>query len=111
MEILSVRATEGSTYVVTCTFTDEDGDAVTPDTDVTWTVRKTDGTQVSTGTASKAATVNVIIKGSDLSAADTSGDAQTLTLILETTYTSSLGVGLPLVKMAKFSVDNELGVP
>ena len=108
MSILSVRATEGSTYVVTCVCTTEAGDVVTPDTDITWTVRSADGTQISTGTAAKAASVDVIIKGTDLSAPATTGKTQTLTLILETTYTSALGIGLPLVKIVDFTLDNEL---
>lgn len=111
MEIIQTRATEGSTLIITCTFVDENGSAITPASNIVWTVRKADGTQVSTGTVSAAATAYVVIKGTDLSAGATSGDAQTMTLILETTYNGDRGSGLPLVKMAKFSIDNELGVP
>lgn len=111
MDIIQSRAVEGSTLVITCTFESDDGSAVTPASNVEWTVRKTDGTQVSSGSVSAAETVYVVIKGSDLSAGATSGDSQTMTLILETTYNSARGTGLPVVKMCKFTVDNELGVP
>lgn len=111
MEIIETRFTEGSTAVFTCTFTDENGDTVTPTSDITWTVRSADSTQISTGTESAAETVYIVIKGTDLSAPASSGEAQILTLIIETTYDSDLGDDFPLVKIVKFSVENEFGVP
>ena len=40
-----------------------------------------------------------------------SGDSQILMLIVKTTYNSSLGNDFPLVKVIKFALDNEPGVP
>lgn len=111
MEILQQRLTEGSTAIFTCTFKDENDDAITPASDVDWTVRTADGTQVSSGSETAAATVYIVIKGTELAAPAESGDSQVLTLIVETTYNSILGNGFPLVKIAKFTLDNEPGVP
>ena len=111
MEIIQNRLTEGSTAIFTCTFEDENGDAETPVSDVEWTVRTADGTQVSSGSETAAATVNIVIKGSELSAPAESGDSQILTLIVSTTYNSSLGNGFPLKKIMKFALDNEPGTP
>ena len=111
MQIIQTTLTEGSTAIFTCTFQDEDGDAVTPASDVDWTVRTADGTQVSSGSETAAATVYIVIKGSDLSAPAESGETQVLHLIIETTYDSALGNGFPLVKIIKFKLDNEPGQP
>ena len=111
MQTIQTILTEGSTAIFTCTFTDEDGDAITPASTVDWTVRTADGTQISTGSETAAATVYIVIKGSDLAAPAESGETQVLTLIIETTYNSSLGNGFPLVKIVKFKLDNEPGSP
>ena len=111
MEIMHTRSTEGSTAIFICTFEDENGDTITPASSVLWTVRTVDGTQVSSGTESAAATVNIVVSGSNLSAPAESGDSQTLILVIKTTYNGAQGNGLPLVKLVQFLLDNEPGQP
>lgn len=104
--VLIVTATEGSTYVVTAAFTDEDGDAVVP-ASITWTltdsqgsvINERDGVEVET----PAASVDILLQGADLEA-DPSGGGYLL-FTIDATYNSSLGSGLPLVGQCRIEVD------
>ena len=111
MEMLHKILTEGSTAIFTCTFEDEDGAAITPASVVNWTIRSADGTQISSGSETAAATVYIVPSGTELSAPAESGEGQVLILVVETTYNGAQGNGLPIVKMVKFKLDNEPGQP
>lgn len=102
---LTTEAVERSTYVVDLTFTDENGDAVTP-TAVTWTLTDELGNVVNgrdAVSATAAATVTVVLSGLDLAVG---GDLVGVwrRLLVEATYTSDLGAGLPLKDEIRFKI-------
>jgi len=108
--MLTVRAVEKSTYIVTTVFTNEAGSSVTPLT-VVWTLTDADGTVVNDREAveeTPASTVNIVLTGDDL-AIDTG--AKTIRIVtVEATYDSDYGSGLYLKKAAVFNVENLLTV-
>jgi len=103
-------ANEKGTIVITCAFTDEDGDPVVPTT-IKWTL--TDGAgdvinereQVSV--LVPAATTYIVLSGDDLEleATDTSQYVNRYFLI-EATYTSTYGTNLPLRDSTYFKIEN-----
>lgn len=108
MVTLSTNATDGSTYVVTATFTDEAGDSVVPNT-LTWSLRDGTGGIVNSRdevSLSPAASVTIVLQGDDLLYAD----GATRYLTVEGDYDSTNGSGLPLTAEVRFSVDNLVGV-
>ena len=110
MDILVTPAVEGGAYNVTVgPFTDFNGDAVTPKTDVVWTVFDRHDVQISTGTVTAAATVQIVIKGTDLKVTDKLVDQVVHKLKIATTYDSDLGNDMPFVKFVKFPVENDPG--
>ena len=111
MKHLTVLATEGSTYVVVCTFKDEDGSVITPASTVYWKLLTPAGGEVSSGSKAAANPTKIVLSGSDLSVTDTEGLQKFLYLKVWTTYNSSLGAGLPLVQMARIPIDNALDTP
>jgi hypothetical protein len=108
--MLNKIATEGSTYVVTATFKDEAGEAVTPSGDVVWTLYDSKATQISTGTVGAAASVDIVIQGDDLVLPSNTKDEQILTLVVETTYDSTIGDDNELVEVETIRVKNNPGV-
>ena len=111
--LLSVHATEKSTYIVTITFTDEDGAAVTPDT-IKWTLTDLYNTVINSledvAIAVPAASNDVLLKGDDLEILG-SGDDGARVFTVEATYTSlAFGANLPLKGSARFSVDDLIAV-
>lgn len=107
--ILSTKAKEESTYIITATFTDEDGNSVAP-TSLSWTLTNIDGTvmnsksAVSVGTSSLASSVNIVLSGEDLSM-ESSSSTETRILTIEGTYNSTLGTGLPIKDNIKFKIE------
>ncbi len=106
-----MAAVEDGTYVITARFTDENSAAVVPSA-ITWTLLGLDGNVINSRTkvavAVPATTISVVLSGNDLAlTASDSGDRR---LLVEATYTSSLGTGLPLKKEYNFSIDNLAGV-
>lgn len=112
--ILTVKAQEKSTYVITAAFKDEDGQDVIPDS-ATWTLTDEDGTVINSRQAVTisplAASVNIVLVCDDL-AVDTgfSGTAQERIFTVSAIYTSSLGSGLCLKNSCRFYVDNLVAV-
>ena len=102
---LTVTATESSTYIVNATFTDEEGDPLTP-TSLTWTLTDDEGNVINSRSAvvvsSPASSNDIVLSGDDLDP----GDSEQADLIFTTnaTYNSSLGSGLPLVAQCKIPV-------
>lgn len=111
LTILRTLATEGSTYVVNCTFTDEDGNTVTPVSTISWRLLDSAGTELSSGTKAAAASVNIVLTDSDISVTGTRRGNAFLTLVVSTTYNSSAGSGLSLVDTARFQAINVLDTP
>lgn len=108
---LTELATEGSTYVINCTFTDEDGSTVTPQSNVAWRLLDSSGTQLSSGTESPAASVSIVLTDSDIVVSDNTRGFVFLTLVVSTTYNSDAGSGLSLVDTARFQAINVLDTP
>lgn len=109
---LTVDATEGSTYIVTAAFTDEDDVAVVPDT-ITWTLTDTLGTVVNSrqdvSVAVPASSIEVVLSGDDLVVEGYNSPVRVFTI--EATYTSGThGAGLPLTGAATFTVESLAGV-
>lgn len=107
--VLPTHAVEKSTYVVTVTFTDENGAACDP-VSMTWTLTDSAGTVVNSRedvvVAAPASVVKVVLSGNDL---DPTSDAMRY-LTVEGTYNSDLGSGLPFKDQAQFVIDNLLAV-
>ena len=107
--IRDITATEGSTVVATCTFTSEAGDSVIPASDVLWKLVDPSWTELDSGTVSAAASVDIVI--SSISLSIEVREVVWLTLIVETTYDSANGTGLPLVEHCRFPCYNLLDRP
>ncbi len=99
---LTVKAVEGSTYVVTIKFFDENGQPVVPNT-AEWTLTDEDGNIVNSRDGveigSPDSTIEVLLGGSDLP-----GPGNVL-FAVDATYDSALGTDLPLVDQIRIRVD------
>ena len=109
--ILRTRAKENSTYIVTVTFYDEDGNQVPP-TAVQWSLTDKSGTVINGRedvVLSPAEEVEIVLYGADL-AVGTPTAAQRY-LLVEASYNSSLGSNLPLNEEALFFIDGIVDIP
>jgi len=110
---------EKGTVGIEISFTDEDGNAVPPDsiTSITWTLTNMPASYTETPTVinnrkdvsvTPDSTVTVVLKGDDLSLLSTELDESFVdrVLSLEYTYTSSYGSGLPGKAQYIFTVEN-----
>ncbi len=105
-----MAAIEESTYIITAIFTDDSGVAMTPLT-LTWSLTDLDGTIINSRnkvTATVATSYDVVLSGDDL--ALSAGDSGNRRLLMEGTYTSSAGTGLPFRKTYQFAIENLVGV-
>ncbi len=106
---LTVKATEESTYVVTASFTDEDGTAIIP-TEIKWTLTDAIGNVINNRedvVVTPASEINIVLTGDDL--AFQSGETGLYTdriVTVEGKYNSSLGTGLNLKGAALFQIEN-----
>lgn len=108
--ITATRAIEKSTFVVTAAFTDESGDAVTPNA-LTWTLTKSDGTIINSRedvSATPDTSINIVLSGDDLQVF--AGDNYQRVLTLKGDYDSDLGSSLPLNDELYFSVEDLVNV-
>lgn len=102
---------EQSTGAFDCVFTDENGDSVTPDS-VKWTITDSSGNVINEReqvvVASPEATTTITIYGDDLKILESeAGNAYVARfIVVEGTYTSKLGAGLPTTEEAYFTVKN-----
>ena len=105
---LSKYAVEKSTFAVQCAFTDEDDDAVTPDS-ITWSLCATDGTIINSRedvSISPASTVTIVLSGDDLRIQSSGNVSEDRYLEVSAVYDSDLGNNLPLKDRAEFKVIN-----
>jgi hypothetical protein len=106
---LTDNAQEQSTYAITVVFTDDNGDVVTPNTGLNWSLYNRAGSVVnSRGTVSitAAGTVTIALYGSDLDV----DDGYERYLLVQGTYSSSLGTAMPLKQQARFHIADLVGV-
>ena len=105
---ITTKAVEKSTYVVSVSFTDENGDSVVPDS-VKWTLLNIYGNEINdrleVEITSLSNEIDIVLSGDDLVVEDGVEEA-TRILIIEATYTSTLGSGLPMNAQMEFSVVN-----
>lgn len=94
----------GGTGILTATFTDENGNSVTPNM-VTWTLKQY-GVVVNARenvSVSPAPEVDIVLSGDDL----VGGGGQCL--IVNATYDSDAGLGLPMCDWIEFNVKRSCG--
>jgi len=110
---ITTTAPEKGTFGITCTFTDEDGDALTPDT-LTWTLTDMDGSVINSrqdvSVSSLSSSVTITLSGDDLALTTTTSQGRKRRFAIEGTYDSDLGDNLPLTGECEFSIDSFLGV-
>lgn len=108
-EMLEDIAEEQGTYVVNCSFKDEDGEDVIP-TSIKWTLTTVGGEVVNersdVSVASPAASVDLVLSGADLQLLSHKESFSSRILTIKALYNSSLGNGLPLNKAVRFKVRN-----
>jgi len=104
---VATPANEKSTLVITASFTDEAGSAVTPDS-IAWTLTNDGGRNIINRredvSATPASSVNIVLSGDDLALSNDADATRRLTI--EATYTSTYGSGLPLKESVSFTVSN-----
>jgi hypothetical protein len=108
MITLTTRAADKGTCVLNLTFKDAAGVAMIPSA-LTWTLMVPGGTVVNSRSnvvATPAASVAIVLSGEDLDYTD--GNVRVL--LVQATYTSTEGAGLPLKETITFTVDDLLGV-
>lgn len=101
---ITPNAIETSTYVVNAAFTDEDGDAVVPNT-VSWALYDRLGNVInshSAETETPATAVDIVLSGDDL---DYEAGIHRI-LQVWGTYDSTLGTDLPYADEVRFSLDD-----
>lgn len=104
MTTLSAKATNEGTYIITCTYLDSEGDAVTPNA-LTWSLTDYDGNTINSRSdvvIVTPSTTNAVVLG----AADLDNDDGTERVFtIEGTYNSvTYGNNLPLRAQANFII-------
>lgn len=109
---MTLHAVERSTYAIPIAFLDDAGAAVTPSA-ATWTLTDGNGTVVNSRTAvvitPLSTTATIVLSGADL-ALLAALQANARYVLIEYTYTSSLGSGLPGKDQILFYIDDLAGV-
>ena len=102
-------AVEGSTFAITVSFYDEDGNAVTPSA-ITWSLYDTAGAIVNSrqnvAVAAPSSAVTIVLSGNDLALESESVRSETRRLLVSATYDSDLGSSLPMTESFEFKVMN-----
>ena len=110
---ITTTAPERGTFGILCTFTDEDGDALTPDT-LTWTLTDVDGLVVNSRqdieVSSISSATTIVLSGADLAVTDASDRGRKRRFAIEGTYDSDLGNDMPLTGECEFTIDAYAGV-
>jgi len=106
-----LRAIEQSTGCVTVSFKDESGAAVVPDS-AKWTLVNNannvvnNNEQVEIAAENLSSEITIVLSGDDLKIFSNVNSVEARWLIVEATYTSDRGAGLPLNQAYKFEVVN-----
>lgn len=108
---LSLHAIDKSTYIVVASFTDEQGDAVTPKS-VNWTLSDTAGNIINGRyevSETPAASVGIVLYGEDLAHL---GNSLPRVVTVEAVYDSvTYGNDLPIKEAIEFLIDDLIVVP
>jgi len=108
---LSLHAKERSTYIITASFTDEDGTAVVP-TSVKWSLTDSAGNIINSRAEeveTPASSVAIVLSGKDL---EHGGDDLPRVVTVKALYDSATyGNDLPLRDAIEFVIDNLIAVP
>ena len=105
---LTEYAVEQSTFAVQCVFTDENGDAVTPDS-ITWSLVDDSGAAINELTdqsETPGSTITIVLSGDDLQLLAQANDSEIRYLEISAVYDSDIGNNLPLKDRAEFKVIN-----
>lgn len=112
IETLPNIASELSSYIITLSFTDETGNAVTPDS-VKWTLTDLDGNVINNRQdvviSSLSSSVPVVLEGDDL-LVGVNYRLEKRMLTIEGTYTSSIHGELPITGAVIFTIDHYRGL-
>jgi len=107
---LTTNAIEQSTYSVTFSFADTQGNAVTPN-ELTWTLVDTSANVINSRedvSITPGTSVTIVLSGDDLTLSEGTGKERVLKI--KGTYNSSLGTNLPLKDEATFTIDDLVSV-
>lgn len=108
---LENNATEKSTYVITCEFEDENGDAITPGT-LTWTLTDTKGRIINSredvSVSDPTSSEDIVLYGDDLALSQNDNRIRVFTVYA--TWSGTYGSSLPLRNECEFKIDNLLKV-
>lgn len=108
---LTTAAIEQSTFAIVASFVDENGDPVTPNNDITWTLTDAHGVVINDRADVEIApgeSVTILLTGDDLQIVP--GRTAVRKVAIRCTYDSTLGTGLPLVDEVEFRVIDVAGV-
>lgn len=109
--LIKTKAKEGSTYIITCAFTDEDDNAVIPDS-IVWSLTDADGTVINSredvAVETPASSIDIVLSGDDLQILTTEEPSKSVgrRIIVEAVYESDAGSSLPLKDEAAFVLEN-----
>jgi len=108
-------AEEESTYIITCTFRDEDDDLVTPNAaTITWCLMDSKGNIINSRTNVAIASlsiINIVLSGDDLAIqTGETGEYVSRKLLVKAVFDSDVGNDLPLKSEAVFPLENLTGV-
>lgn len=107
MVTLTTSATERSTFPIAVTFRDENGDTMTPNAGLTWSLYDTAGNVINSRedvSITPAATVTIVLSGADLALTQSANAWRHL--IVEGTFDSDIGSGLPIRDEIRFKIVN-----
>lgn len=110
MQTLTHSVEEESTLIIECSFTDEEGEAVTPSS-VTWTLTDSAGTIINSRlqeSATPGEVSYIALSGDDLALQSTETGCTKVErrLLIEAVYSSTYGTDLPLKRSCRFFIDN-----
>lgn len=107
-------AEERDTFPITVAFTDENDDALTPNSGLTWKLTDMDGNVINDRQAvaiTPDSTITIVLSGDDLALAAGESDAAARCLLITGTYNSDLGTGLDLSKEIRFIIAGSRAIP
>lgn len=109
---LTTKAQEKGTYIITLTFTDSEGNAVTPN-ECTYSLLDSNGSVINgkeDEVLTPAATISIVLYGADLEVTDDLKDLYRYVTIKATYDSSTYGNNLPLNEEARFEITPFIGV-